>query len=93
MEEELFPRLWVIDAEQTGDYPPFVFYLYDPDEAVVLSYHITADRPPDDSLVIGAIHEGGVEAAKEWVEANEPKLREVLGKQIFLGGDDDEAPV
>ena len=87
-----FPRLWVIDIEETGDtFPPFVFFLYDPDEAVVLSHRVAGDMPPENSLVIGAIHEAGVEPAIEWWHENEDELRKHFGDILWTGGDDDES--
>ena len=85
-----FPRLWVIDVEQTGDeFPPFVFYLYDPDEAVVLSHRIEGNQLPANSLVVGAIHEAGLEEAVEWWETHKETLIGYFGDKIWLGGDDE----
>ena len=76
---------WLIDAEKTESFPPFVFYEYDPVAGEVLDNFVVRTEAP--GWVIGVIHNDGQNEADAWYELYKDILPGLL-KENYINLDD-----
>lgn len=73
--------VWIIDAQRTESFPPFVFWEYDPVNHKVLDNFVVRDVAP--GFVVGIYHDEGPEKASEFYNLYKDVLHHFLGESFM----------